>query len=251
MPKFEKTHIDFVGHTGKEVGNPGYIFREKLKEIAGSHHLHKLGSGSEFAVFALEGDSYAIAVSHNLELMTREAPFIAKKRYYVQKVLSTLFPHNFPRVYTSFGAHPDPKIKSISGSIRQRIEGKTPHTPTLSGGLVRVFENVITFLKVIARRQPAVRFPFKKVEDALEKMSMGSSFDKSSYNFILGDDGGEYYIDSPYSFPAMYPATVMWNRNKIIDYMEENGYVKGDITKVTNTLNRMESLDKEFKEKIE
>jgi hypothetical protein len=42
----------------------------------------------------------------------------AKKIFYVQRILSTLFPHNFPKFYTSYGGGINGEK---SGTIRQRI----------------------------------------------------------------------------------------------------------------------------------
>lgn len=252
MPKFEQGYQKFVEQAAEARSKSEFGFSE-LKMLAEQNRLHRLGSGTEFAVFALPQNEYVIAVSYIIEgRNAHESSLIAKKRFYVSRVLSTLFPHNFPKIYTSFGQHPNPDVKNITGSVRQKIEGTSPHEPNEPNEPKK--NNLLTFLMVKAGLWPKVRsevrFPFKKAEKTLAReIGIYVIGDTHGENFILGKDGGEYYIDSPLSRPSSYPDTDTFDRDTIIGFMEKHDYSEHDIRRVSGALNRMDALDKEWKQK--
>ncbi|MFA6518201.1 MAG: hypothetical protein WCV93_00935 [Candidatus Shapirobacteria bacterium] len=87
-------------------------------------------------------------------------PFSAWELYYVHNFLWALFPHNFPKVYGK-----------TSGLDSKRVAERI-----VDGG-------------------GEVIFPFSKVIETCEEMCFPLSIDGNSGNFIVGSDGGEYYVD--------------------------------------------------------
>lgn len=155
-----------------------------------------------------------IAVAIDYRLIT--APDEAKRVFYTQRVLSTLFPHNFPRFYTSYGGD---KQVSLSGTIRQRIHKR-------KGFWTRV------------------KYPFRHVEDTVRELGLSINFDTNPVNFMIAGDGGEYYLDKSrvYGTWADKEGFYRWDSAKIAEYMGTNGYT--DIQKriVSKSIDRLRSL---------
>lgn len=88
-------------------------------------------------------------------------PIRALEIYHLHRILSTLFPHNFPKFYAVRGG-------DNAQSIRERV---------------------------VKSSESKIRFPFKGVKEACEVMGMPLSVDLSKHNFVKTEDGGEYYLD--------------------------------------------------------
>ena len=106
-------------------------------------------------------------------------PEIAKQIFYRQRILSTLFPHNFPHYYASFVGK-----DGYGGTVRQEITTDSHNE---------------------------VKYPFRKVREALEQIQLPIRIDtQDPKNFVVGIDGGEYYLDAP---EEVFPNG--WNQQKI------------------------------------
>jgi hypothetical protein len=145
-------------------------------------------------------------------------PEEAKKVFYVQRIFSTLFPHNFPHFYGAFGDNPkDPleKLQSVTGTVRQRVR------------------------RVKLNNQKA-RYPFKEVLEGIKEIGLSSDiFDSASSNYIVGQDGGEYYVDT-INQHLLKPDG--FDINKIIEFMKAHGHSKRNQYIVVNSFKRLRTL---------
>lgn len=136
----------------------------------------------------------------------------AKELFYTHRILSTLFPHNFPKFFTSYGASPKAEM---SGTIRQRINEA---------------KNI---------RDGDIKYPFTKVDEAINEMGgMPVQIDIwSSKNFMVGTDGGEYYVDK-----ARLTEDPVWETANILSYMEKNNYSATDQRIVVRSIARLDDM---------
>ncbi|MDP3726378.1 MAG: hypothetical protein Q8R36_04240 [bacterium] len=194
-----------------------------------------LGGGSECVVIPLEGSENKVAAITLKDLSSYEA----KKMFYNQRILSTLFPYNFPKIYASFAKHPDPKIQNISGTIRQRIEGPTRWQ------LEKKLEHEGTLLKLlrIVTEKDKIKYPFEEAEDGLNQAGLPVGYDTMEDNFMVGADGGEYYVDTPNVYIEITDV------DKLMAYMQKNKYTAEDIETVRKSIERLRELGKIEEEK--
>jgi len=168
-----------------------------------------VGWGGESIVILKKGcPEKVIAISYGED---RESPTEAKSDYYLHRVFSTLFPHNFPKFYASFGGE-------YAGTIRQKVE---------KAGKKRIFQ----------KRLPT-KYPFTKVERTCEELGIPLYFQVLPKNFIVGADGGEYYVDR-----LIGPKRYDWNITKIVGYMDSTGgFAEKDKRVVIRSIERLKGL---------
>lgn len=95
--------------------------------------------------------------------------------YHSHRIWSTLFPHNFPEIkFASSG--PDAK------TVRERIMGHTELDYETNPKL--------------RTSKPDIKYPFNKVYEAVMNHNLPEPYiDNFESNFIISDDGGQYYVD--------------------------------------------------------
>lgn len=183
--------------------------RTEIKALAAKSMLEYVGDGTECAVISSGGEYKKVIAFNYFDL----EPRVAKKIFYFQRILSTLFPHNFPHFYASFAGNE--KGGTSAGTIRQRIN----------------MDN-----------QPKVKYPFGQAEKILEELDVGVGFDTTTCNFGIGPDGGQYYLDTPFIYSKKLP------KEKIINYMQDNSRQDGkkydayDIRLVSKSIDRLGQL---------
>ena len=211
-------------HENRE--NPHRWKTQEIRQLLeGKYGEEVIGFGSECIVVPIKGKEQRVAAySYNgLE------PNQAKRLFYLHRIFSTLFPKNFPHFYAAFGKTRDSTVP-VTGTIRYKIEGVRRDTTILPSVEREAFQK--------PSRQPIKpKFPFKRVEEETEKMGVSFFFDRAHTNFIVGNDGGEYYVDVlEDSLPANYP------REKILSYMEQHGYSPEEKRVVEISLARLEAI---------
>lgn len=137
-----------------------------------------LDMGAESLVTETEDNPdilYAVQIDGEL------SPKQAKDIYWGHKILSTLFPHNFPRIYAAYGdANKSGRQlgryypSRLTGTIREKIY---PHADNTQEGRYS-FQAVLSFCKDIG----------------IPDVSVFDFFGDN--NFIHGKDGGIYYVDT-------------------------------------------------------
>ena len=192
-----------------------------------------IGSGAECVVTPIEGKEQKVAAYAYQEL----SPYKAKKIFYLQRIFSTLFPHNFPHFFASLGSLQKEDEQRLTGTIREKISGrrKTSFDYKFEGK-----EWDITLLdraRMLFKRNPKNRYPFKKVETECLKLGLFSPIGHSSGNFVLGTDGGEYYVDT---LKHLIGGTKI---DKIKKYMVDHDYSDQDIRLVEKSFERLNQLE--------
>jgi len=223
----ESEYIKEARHRGPD------LTQEEKKRLAEAHNQEFCGAGAECTVIPLEGSDKKV-VAFTYEDLN---PHKAKAMFYLQRIFSTLFPHNFPKFYASFGEHPDPEVQNISGSIRQKIEGTKFGEPGYQEPSVhqskRPTDRLIKILKIASGKEKRIKYPFEHVNETLAQLDVSLAYDSSDVNFMLGDDGGEYYVDT-----LKYSHSLLWRNGmeKIMNYMNEHNFSLSDKQKVKKKL---------------
>lgn len=189
-----------------------------LRKLTKAKELEYIGHGAECAVVAQPDGPHRVTAFRYNEM----SPDRAKKIFYLQRVLSTLFPHNFPRFYTVFYGNDQDKIPG--GSIRQRIWEQF-------GGR-----------KNDSQYKDSIKYKFEDAINILEQIGIPVSFDTFDLNFDVGPDGGEYYLDTP-----IFLNIGKFKKAKVIDFMKRHkdkpsGYSNADIRLVSKSIDRLKEL---------
>lgn len=120
-------------------------------------HITLIGVGSESVVIKGMRDDTVLAVDYHEH---SPAAFESSITYNTHRLLSTLFPHNFPR------------FKKVGSSIGRFSE--------------REF---------VESSDQKIKHSFQAVVNTLRELKIPILFDKNKVNFETGIDGGEYYLD--------------------------------------------------------
>ncbi len=217
MPKLEIPSNDFIKRVKEKTKNPGDVFLStwEVKKLAEEYDQEVVGDGGECVVIPLEDNERDIVAAFTYKEMSS---ITAKNIFYSQRILSTLFPHNFPHFYAAFGRKKDKK--NITGTIRERIRNN---------------------------KKREIKYSFREIEEKLAEIGLHFDFDSTKNdNFIIGEDGGEYYVDV--SLPFMYYLKNL-KMEGLVSYMQENGYSETDISIVTTSIKRLITLAKELETK--
>jgi len=226
MPKIEMPDPEFVGHAEKgaesagvksmrEYGDYFKAYYEFMDDELEKRGLEFLGQGAECIVTSVDGEKKIVAahIRYGAELEPRHA----KQAFYLQRILETLFPHNFPHCYAAFGKKEEGSVPHASGTIRERVH---------KGTGIRGWYH---------RQRP--KYPFSKVEEEVENMGVSVGIDFFKKNFIVGADGGEYYVDTLDNFEPKE-----WNIEKIMAYMDGRHYSEEAKYVVRNSIDRLMHL---------
>lgn len=249
MPELGYPQDDFIKAVKRDVGKlprgsawlaPGALIGlhdRKLKEM--------LGSGEESIVVPDPSgtrDTIAVAFAYRDKEM---APERAKGIFYLQRIFSTLFPHNFPHFYFAAGRPERPRREkdaaAPTGTIRQRIRG-------LRHGQQGYFADIAGSPYVnpadLAGKEMrvAIHYPFEQVRQICSKeFGIEFRYDRSTCNFILGSDGGEYYVDTiePAAYTHAFSGKAI---DAVVSYMRKNEYDEKDIAAVRKSIDRFRQL---------
>ena len=219
---------------------------DKFKEIAEDFDIKVLGAGTECLVVD-DPDSNEKAIAINYKDLSPED---AKDIYYSSKIWSTLFPHNFPKIYAAIAKTEN---GAFNGTVREKIDGKTLHDQNYSlrqmmesnfeekvslSSLMKNIKNYLLNIKV------ETKYPFA---DALKEMEFLSKspynlpffIDGNTKNFIKTDNGDEYYVDTMRMGSRLLDNV---NISAVENYMREKGYNESDLTKVVGSIKRLSKI---------
>ncbi len=198
-----------------------------------------LGIGKECVVIPHEKNGKLVVAIH-YKGMTR---YDARRLYYEQRILTTLFPHNFPAFHMVF---PSQKEMAVGVSLRARINGAGgtafSHTPGSGSPTSTEDPNKNDAFLEKEREYNAhrsqIRFPLKRATDGLEEMGLYFNVDDFVGNQIIGEDGGEYYVDSGgFVTPQSVP--------DVLRKMERFGYDAEAIHTVKECFDRLDALNQD------
>lgn len=173
----------------------------EIRDLVQSYDRELVGQGRECVVIDKKGKpEKVLAISYR-----GFRPETAKEIFYLQRIFSTLFPHNFPHFYAAFGEYERGVIggKKISGTVRERV----------------------------SKTDQEVEHPFSRVLEFCQEHSVPVDFDvegqSTHFNLIVGEDGGEYYLDT---IDNLYTLNLggSWRKAEIMQHMDEAESEKGD-----------------------
>lgn len=203
-----------------------YPSERHVRNIAQKFDAELVGMGGDCFVLASHNpreDDRILSVYYN---SIREVT--AKSLYHRQNILTTLLPHNFPRFYAALEipADPEDKMGTMWAIVRQRIRGETRNK--------FLWENELNF----SHRDKNSTYPFANAWETM--MDLELPFirpDPGPGNFILGEDGGVYYVDVSHLRPDA--GDIEWNTTAIVTYMEENNTSDREIRSVLRSIDRL------------
>lgn len=138
-------------------------------------------------------------------------PILPMGLYHLHRILHTLFPYNFPQIYSVAGG-------KNAQSVREKIKS-SPTTP--------------------------IRYPFNEVIDHCKRIGFPLQIDDSGHNFVGAENGGEYYLDI-----VMLPNSKIFfdffknfNRAELMKYMEAQDIGPESQGRVLNSFRRLRELD--------
>jgi hypothetical protein len=212
MPEVVSKEIkNFSRDLKGEVGDRLFLFTKDVRRLVDANGLKHIGDGAECAVVAMKnGEFRKVTAIRYHEIEPREAI----TTYYLQRIFSTLFPHNFPHFYASFS---NDKKDLLPVTVRHRVD-------VVEGG--------------------TIRYPLEKVFRTLK------SSDAISYIFLdtlvgnncgIGPDGGEYYLD------ITRISDRHWKKENLLNCMKNKNqdgekYTDKDIRTVSTSIDRLASL---------
>ncbi len=200
---------------------------EEIEKIVEKENMVFIGAGSECAV--IQPLAHPHEQSWKLKPKLREDvvvaidyknitdPIEAKNIFYTHRIMSTLFPHNFPKFFASYGSSDK---TPLSGTVRQRVEKR--ESPSA-----------------------AIIYPFGRVDEVINELKLPVYFDKGNYtNFMAGKDGGHYYLDK-IQLQRNVDGSLhgFWDKASIEGYMTRQGF--NDIQKriVGKSIDRLKQLN--------
>jgi hypothetical protein len=154
-----------------------------------------------------------------LDYAVIRSPKEAKKLFYTHRIMSTLFPHNFPRFQMTWGR--DEKRQDSSGSVRKRV------VVLEKGGSPRSRESL----------DSTATHPFRNVMKEAQELKIPLNIDSYVENFGMGEDGGVYYLDKLYVYDDDD-----WPLKRMLEYMRKNNYSDLAVKIVESSVKRLGEL---------
>lgn len=192
MPELSLEASDLIDSL--QIDKVQYLYPPSENELQKKAELYEeeyIGSGDE---------SIVLASGERVQAYSYKgvSPEVAKLIFYKQRIMSTLFPHNFPHFFASFGSlGKSSESYNQSGSIRQKIE---------------------------MSKSQQISFPFESVVEICSEWNIPLDTDPAMHNVATGTDGGEYYLDTlavNYEDPLKYSNAVL--------YAQDHNYSQEDI----------------------
>jgi hypothetical protein len=212
--------------------------KEEMRKVMETFSGRILGSGSECVVVETEKEGFVLAVHH---AKMRDA-LTNKELFYAHKILNTLFPKNFPRVYTSFSDESE-GLDGIQGTVREKIiqselkEEKNLGTEELSQNKMKSF-----FVGILEEFFPKTDLEknfnqFALAKKTLEKMGIDIRIDENHTNFIEDRDGNQYYVDTVSKFYSKKSA-----RPKLEKFLDQQNYSSSEKKIALGAFDRLSQL---------
>jgi len=216
-----------------------YSHKIHVRNLAKTHNINLLGSGSESVVFEDPKTNKVIAFKHR----NCYTPQQAKQLFYLHKIAHTLFPNNFPILHAAFGKDPS-KPYHISGTIREKVDGRPLQ---LDGGHYSLFLELSIRTKLWLRRKFSKYPTFEDIHKECEKWDLPLMYrlDKYEGNFLYTREGKVYYVDMLDDRLTNHELSTLDN---ILDYMKAKNYSKNDQESVGSAICRLKTIVQQSKQ---
>ena len=211
MPEFLKP-ADFSEETKKEISKVDKIDIGS-NEIANilKDDVNFIGEGGRTIVATIEDAENKLVAIARKEMKPEEA----KRIYYNHKILYTLFPEHFARIYATAGKTKE-VTHSLSYTIRERVFGEHPKIKAVGD--------------------------FKDVIKQLAEIGISIQFDTARRNFIVGVGGHTIYVDL-----VNFAGWKAEHEKLILDWMEKRKMKDADKDLVRTSLHRLLVLSQQTK----
>ncbi len=229
----ENKEVENLGNDiDHETGNFRPAWHFETEQNWAENHERVIGKGAECVVTELNRRPQEVVAFRYSNM----PPARAKQTYYAHRIFSTLFPHNFPRFVAAFAE--DQEKGRLGGTVRKKVEGRRIHfwekpPNSIELGATRLAKKLAILVN------PSIKFPFSRVVDFKRKTGTAGLFDHFDDNFMIGADGGQYFVDTIHPYGKKF----VWDFDKILDYMNVNNYSPKDRRTVEMSLNRLKNLD--------
>lgn len=232
--------------------------RRVVREAAKEQGVKVLGTGIvESIVFEAEDPNKVIALRHSPNLLLKKESgynkpeTLTKKKFYIHKILSILFPDSFPKIHSAFIHDGDEIHGVISGTVREKVlKGRQPKVPSYNSR--RIFYD--EYSESDYQPEPTAdenlinnqNEKFQNILKTLETVGIHIGLDTHGYNnFIFDKNKSLKYLDMVDNL-----ASISSNANeKLLEYMKDAHYPQNEIQTVQNAITRIVELEKEDKEK--
>ncbi len=244
--QFSKQHKEHIKElTGKDVigrGKQSLLLKETGSKLIGigikEKKYDKDGEDPRYHVSnADSGDAYE-RLSHRT--------FRQKSRYYSNKILTTLFPHNLAKLHVatagiSLSAEDEQKLRKLYIDVPENISSYNMDKRELVEK-PRFYD--------IAKYQ----YPKSKFEDIIKLLHanhIGVHYDPADQNTIKNRDGHEVYIDE-----IFLDIETSSDIDKILAFMisqnmqRPNAYSEDDMNTVKNSAERLKTLAEEYRNTV-
>lgn len=166
-------------------------------EVNKKSELDFVGNGHEVVVVKHQGQDRFVTAFNYRDIPESRAKVI----FHTQRILATLFPHNFPRFKSTYYSSPQ---NAFHGATERQM---------------------------VNEQDTRIKYPFENIEQTMEKAGMNTWFDAAPVNYIVGSDGGEYYVDVPNA------SHFGWDKEKALKFIEN--YKRHDGTHLDNADKRV------------
>lgn len=222
MPELNPFKKEFL----KEVSNQKGEFdtRERMIKFIENSNVKKLGSGSECIVIEHPTNKGKV-VAINYENLK---PLKAKDIYYSSKICNTLFPYNFPKIYSASAKENEDEF---NGTIKEKVAGRIIAHGDEKEGSPHPFSNIKKEIALL--KQDPYNLPIE--------------FDGNLGNFFEAKNS-TFYVDtlsmgSTIKYYQEQGKTI--NTEEIVKYMNEKKYKESDIKTVISSIERLKELYKD------
>ena len=191
-----------------------FLLEDEVLELAGRYNQKVVGHGSECVVVESQVDPDAVMAFNYRDL----SPEQAKATFYIHRIFSTIFPHNFPHFYAASGKKRSWLFfkEGLTATRRQRLRGKSDYGD-----------------------KAQIRFPKDAVEKVCQELGISIFLDPTEQNYVLGIDGGEYFVDT---IKFKRQDIDRLDQSKMLQYMENHGYREEERELVRISIERLKAL---------
>lgn len=212
MPELGNSNIHKINRQLIDTYREG---SDEFREIVDQSGMDYINHGSESVIIRTKPDGTVPEVVFSLDYKFIKDPKTAKEIYYSHRILSTLFPHNFPKFYSSWGSDD----ADSSGQVRENFLNKGN------------FSN-----DSLDKLNSQSKYPFDEVIKAKEALKLPFYFDSGYSNFHPGFDGGVYYLD------WVKKEDKPFDTQAILSWMDVKNYSDNDKNIVRRSIERLETL---------
>lgn len=214
MPELPYRNTPFIDRVKSEraeklrTENVRHVKSSRLRELSDEFHERILGGGEECFVMPKKGNETKVVAANYEEIERRRG----LRLFYVHKIFSILFPHNFPQVYAVF-------FGENSGTVRQFVQGVKRQTVA----------------------EDDIRYSLRHASELWERLfGEKIALDPNTANILLTEAWEQFYVD------RMLLTYTFWTLERkaiLLKHMQGSTYSQDEIDSVMQAVNRFDALN--------